>query len=101
ILGRVSGPLFSIPGAIVVAFTPPSIPGLRRFGRFEFQVLDPAGSDITALAGATQSLVGAGNQSGVLRGLFSPFTANDPQLVVTIDRQRALALGLPLDEITN
>ncbi|HTI39329.1 MAG TPA: multidrug efflux RND transporter permease subunit [Vicinamibacterales bacterium] len=101
ILGRVSGPLFSIPGAIVVAFTPPSIPGLSRFGGFEFQVLDQTGSDITALAGATQSLVGAGNQSGVLRGLFSPFTANDPQLVVTIDRQRALALGLPLDEITN
>ena len=30
-----------------------------------------------------------------LRGLFSSFTANDPQLQVTIDRQRALALGLP------
>jgi HAE1 family hydrophobic/amphiphilic exporter-1 len=101
ILGRVSGPLFGIPGAIVVAFTPPSIPGLSRFGGFEFQVLDQTGSDINALASATQALVGAGNQSGTLRGLFSPFTANDPQLVVTIDRQRALALGLPLDEITN
>ena len=101
ILGRVSGPLFSIPGAIVVAFTPPSIPGLSRFGGFEFQVLDQTGSDINALAEATQSLVTAGNRSGALRGLFSPFTANDPQLLVSIDRQRALALGLPLDEITN
>jgi HAE1 family hydrophobic/amphiphilic exporter-1 len=101
ILGRVSGPLFGIPGAIVVAFTPPSIPGLSRFGGFEFQVLDQTGSDINALAQATQSLVTAGNRSGVLRGLFSPFTANDPQLLVSIDRQRALALGLPLDEITN
>jgi HAE1 family hydrophobic/amphiphilic exporter-1 len=36
-----------------------------------------------------------------LRGLFSSFTANDPQLQVTIDRQRALALGLPLNEITS
>jgi hypothetical protein len=43
----------------------------------------------------------AGNASPTLRGLFSPFTANDPQLQVTIDRQRALALGLPLNEITN
>jgi hydrophobic/amphiphilic exporter-1 (mainly G- bacteria), HAE1 family len=101
ILGRVSGPLFGIPGAIVVAFTPPSIPGLSRFGGFEFQVLDQTGSDINALAQATQSLVTAGNRSGVVRGLFSPFTANDPQLLVTINRQRALALGLPLDEITN
>ena len=45
---------------------------------------------------------GAGNQSPKLRpGLFSPFTANDPQLQVTIDRERALALGLPLSEITS
>ena len=44
----------------------------------------------------------AGNQSPKLRpGLFSPFTANDPQLQVTIDRERALALGLPLGEITS
>jgi HAE1 family hydrophobic/amphiphilic exporter-1 len=101
ILGRISGPLFSLPGAIVVAFAPPSIPGLSRFGGFEFQVLDQTGTDIGNLAQATQALVGAGNRSPELRGLFSPFTANDPQLQVTIDRQRALALGLPLDEVTN
>jgi hydrophobic/amphiphilic exporter-1 (mainly G- bacteria), HAE1 family len=101
ILGRISGPLFSLPGAIVVAFAPPSIPGLSRFGGFEFQVLDQTGTDIGNLAQATQALVGAGNRSPQLRGLFSPFTANDPQLQVTIDRQRALALGLPLDEVTN
>jgi HAE1 family hydrophobic/amphiphilic exporter-1 len=101
VLGRVSGPLFGIPGAIVVAFTPPSIPGLSRFGGFEFQVLDRSGGNITDLAQATQSIVGAGNRSPKLRGLFSGFTANDPQLQVTIDRQRALALGLPLGEITN
>jgi HAE1 family hydrophobic/amphiphilic exporter-1 len=102
ILGRLSGPLFGLPGAIVVGFTPPSIPGLSRFGGFEFQVLDQGGGgDINALGQATQAIVGAGNRSGTLRGLFSAFTSNDPQLQVTIDRQRALALGLPLDEVTS
>jgi HAE1 family hydrophobic/amphiphilic exporter-1 len=101
VLGRIGGQLFSIPGAIVVAFTPPSIPGLGRFGGFEFQVLDLAGSDITQLADGTRALVGAATASPRVRGLFSPFTANDPQLQVTIDRQRALALGLPLNEITS
>ena len=101
VLGRIRGALFSIPGAIVVPFTPPSIPGLSRFGGFEFQVLDQAGTSITELATATQSIVGAGNQSTRLRGLFSAFTANDPQLQVTINRQRALALGLPLNEVTS
>jgi HAE1 family hydrophobic/amphiphilic exporter-1 len=101
ILAHVSGPLFGLPGAIVVAFTPPSIPGLSRFGGFEFQVLDQTGTDINTLAQAAQALVGAGNRSGTLRGLFTSFTANDPQLQVTIDRQRAIALGLPLDEVTS
>ncbi len=102
VLGRISGPLFGIPGAIVVGFTPPAIQGLSRFGGFEFQVLDQSGGDITRLAQATQAIAGAGNQSPKLRpGLFSPFTANDPQLQVTIDRERALALGLPLGEITS
>ncbi|HVJ26799.1 MAG TPA: multidrug efflux RND transporter permease subunit [Vicinamibacterales bacterium] len=101
VLGRVSGPLASIPGAIIVGFPPPSIPGLGRFGGFEFQVLDQTGTDITNLADATRAVAAAGNQSPQLRSLFSPFTANDPQLQVTIDRQRALALGLPLSEITS
>jgi len=101
VLGRISGPLFSLPGAIVIGFAPPSIPGLSRFGGFEFQVLDQTGQDLTTLATATQTIARVGNQSGMLRGLFSSFTANDPQLQVTINRQRALALGIPLNEITN
>jgi hydrophobic/amphiphilic exporter-1 (mainly G- bacteria), HAE1 family len=101
VLGRISGPLFGLPGAIVVAFTPPAIQGLSRFGGFEFQVLDQSGGDISRLAQGAFAVVGAGNKSPLLRPpLFSPFTANDPQLQVTIDRQRALALGLPLGEIT-
>ena len=72
VLGRISGPLFGIPGAIVVGFTPPAIQGLSRFGGFEFQVLDQSGGDITRLAQATQAIAGAGNQSPKLRpGLCS------------------------------
>jgi hydrophobic/amphiphilic exporter-1 (mainly G- bacteria), HAE1 family len=34
-------------------------------------------------------------------GLFSGFTANDPQLAVDIDREKAQSLGLPMSEITS
>ena len=34
-------------------------------------------------------------------GVFSSFTANDPQLAVDIDREKARSLGLPISEITN
>ena len=101
VLSRVGGALFGIPGANILGFPPPSIPGLSRFGGFEFQVLDQTGTDISNLSNATGAIIRAGMQSPKVGGLFSPFTANDPQLQVTIDRQRALAMGLPLNEITS
>jgi HAE1 family hydrophobic/amphiphilic exporter-1 len=101
VLGRLMPKLSSIPGAIIVGFSPPPIPGLSRFGGFEFQVLDQSGTDISTLAGGTFAVMGAAAQSHLVRNVFSPFTANDPQLVVSVDRQRALASGLSLNEITS
>jgi len=101
VIGRIMPQLLAIPGAIVVSFAPPSIPGLSRFGGFEFQVLDQTGTDINTLARGAYGVMGAAARSPLLRGVFTPFTANDPQLLVSIDRQRALAAGLPLSEVTN
>ena len=101
VIGRVMPKLMSIPGAVVLSFAPPSIPGLSRFGGFEFQVLDQSGADINTLARGAYAVMGAAAQSPLVRGVFTPFTANDPQVVVTIDRQRALASGVPLGELTS
>ena len=102
VLNRVSGPLFMIPGAIVVAFPPPPIQGLSVFGGFQFEVLDQTNNtDINGLAQATFGLMGAGNQSGKVQGLFSSFRADDPQMIVELDRDKARSLGLPLREVTD
>jgi hydrophobic/amphiphilic exporter-1 (mainly G- bacteria), HAE1 family len=100
-LGRIVPKLMSLPGAIVVSFSPPSIPGLSRFGGFEFQILDQSGTDISTLARGAYGVMGAAAKSSMVRGVFTPFTINDPQLVVNIDRQRALAAGLSLGEVTS
>jgi HAE1 family hydrophobic/amphiphilic exporter-1 len=101
VLNRIRGPMLSIPGALVIPFAPPAIQGLSVFGGFQFELLDQSGGAISELAGATMRLVGQGNQSGRVVGLFSSFRANDPQLVVDIDRDRARSLGLPLREVTD
>jgi HAE1 family hydrophobic/amphiphilic exporter-1 len=102
VLQRLSGPLFMIPGAIVAAFPPPSIQGLGAFGGFQFEILDQTGSsDINQLAAATFGMMAAGNQGGKVQGLFSQFRADDPQLAVDIDRDKARSLGLPLREVTD
>jgi hydrophobic/amphiphilic exporter-1 (mainly G- bacteria), HAE1 family len=101
IINRVRGQLFSIPGGMVVSFAPPGLQGLSVFGGFQFELLDQSGGDITGLANATQALVNRGNQSGRVAGLFTSFRADDPQLLVNIDRDRARSLGLPLREVTD
>ena len=102
VLNRLRGPMFGIKGGLVIPFAPPSIDGLGAFGGFTFQVLDQGGgTDIQQLAGATQALIGAAMQSQRVAGLFSSFTANDPQLAVDIDREKAQSLGLPIGEITS
>ena len=102
VLGRVMGPLMGgIPGALVIPIAPPSVPGLSAFGGFQFEVLDASGGDIANLANVTYQLMGRAGQTGQVTGLYSSFTANDPQLIVDFDRDRARSLGLPVQEITD
>jgi HAE1 family hydrophobic/amphiphilic exporter-1 len=102
VLNRVRGPLLGgISGAIVFPAAPPAIQGLSTFGGFQFEVLDESGGDISNLANATMQVIGRGNQSGRVTSLNTSFTANDPQLVVEIDRDKARSLGLPIREVTD
>ena len=101
VVTRLRGALGGISGAIVVPFLPPPIRGLGAFGGFQFEVLDQTGGPIEGLADATAGLVRAGNQQPQLRGLFSAFTAGDPQLYVEIDRERVKSLNMPLGEVTD
>jgi hydrophobic/amphiphilic exporter-1 (mainly G- bacteria), HAE1 family len=101
VIDRIRGPLSQISGAIVVPFSPPAVQGLGNFGGFQFIVEDQGGNSVQALSQATDALVRQGNQSTDLQGLFTDFTANDPQFVVTFDREKSKALGVPLNQITD
>src|SRR5262249_24874633 len=87
IVARLQGPLIGgIPGAFVIPVAPPPIQGLSAFGGFQVEVLDQSGGDITNLSNVTYGMIGKGTQTGKLVSLRTSFTANDPQLVVDIDR---------------
>ena len=100
VVGRLFGPLFGgISGALVFPVLPPSINGLGIYGGFSFEVLDQSGSTVQALADATNGMIAATRSDPALRTNPSSFTANDPQLLVTIDREKAKSLGVPLSQI--
>src|SRR5579862_6930741 len=101
IVNRVRPMLFGIQGAIVFATLPPAVQGLGQFGGFQFVVQDQAAHKLDELAGATQGLMQQAAARKDLVGLYSPFTANDPQYLVTIDREKAKSLHVPLSQITD
>ena len=102
VLNRLRGQLFGgITEGLVIPVAPPSLQGVSAFGGFQFEVLDGSGGPIENLASVTQQVIGKAMQSGQVTGMLSTFTANDPQLVVEIDRDRARSLGLPMSAVTD
>jgi HAE1 family hydrophobic/amphiphilic exporter-1 len=101
ILNRVRPRMFGISGAIVFATLPPPIQGLGQFGGFQFVVQDQAAHKLEELAAVTQGLMQQAAQRKDLVRLFTSFTANDPQYLVTIDREKAKSLHVPLSQITD
>src|SRR5690349_620245 len=101
ILNRIRPQLFGVSGAIVFATLPPTIEGLGAFGGFQFVIQDLAAHRLDELAAATQGLIRNASQRKDLVSLYTPFTANDPQYLVTIDREKAKSLHVPLSQITD
>jgi HAE1 family hydrophobic/amphiphilic exporter-1 len=101
LLERMRGALAGVQGALAVPFNPPAVQGLGNFGGFTFEVEDLGRNSVQQIANATNGLIGQGNTSGTLTGLFTSFTANDPQYLVQIDREKAKSLQVPFTQITD
>ena len=101
LLQRMQGPLMGIQGALAVPFNPPAVQGLGNFGGFTFEVEDLGRNSVQQIANAAYGLIGQGNSSGTLTNLFTTFTANDPQYLVQIDREKAKSLQVPFTQITD
>ncbi|HET7107930.1 MAG TPA: multidrug efflux RND transporter permease subunit [Candidatus Acidoferrum sp.] len=101
VVEKLRAPLAAIPGGLVIPFSPPAVEGLGQFGGFTFEVEDLGRNTLQTLADTANQVVSTGNQSGKVTGLFSAFTANDPQVLVKIDREKAKSLQVPFSQVTD
>ena len=101
IVNRLRGPLMGLSDIQAFPFLPPAIAGVSSLGGFTFEVQDEGGNTVQELYDVSQKLARDGNSARELSGLFSPFTANDPQFVVNIDREKARSLQVPIQQITD
>jgi len=101
VIQRLRGQLMGIPGALVVPFNPPAVQGLGQFGGFQFELEDLGRNSLQTIAEKANALVAQGNASKDTTGLFTSFTANDPQYLVRIDREKAKSLQVSLTQVTD
>jgi HAE1 family hydrophobic/amphiphilic exporter-1 len=92
--------LFAPNGGLVAMFEPPAVQGIGSFGGFQFELQDSGGNTISDLDRIAHQIVNTSHTSKDLTGLITTFSANDPQELVTIDRQKAKAMNVSLSQIT-
>ena len=101
VVEKMRAQLMAVPGGLVIPFNPPAVQGLGAFGGFTFQLEDLGRNTLQRLADTANQLSAQGNQGGKLAGLFTSFTANDPQVLVRIDREKAKSLQVPFSQVTD
>ncbi|HET8623609.1 MAG TPA: multidrug efflux RND transporter permease subunit [Gemmatimonadales bacterium] len=89
----------SIQEAFVAVFPPPAIQGLGSTGGFKMQVQDRGALGEEQLFQATEAVIAKANQQPQLRGVFSTFRMNVPQVWVDIDRERARRQDVAMPEL--
>jgi multidrug efflux pump len=85
--------------ARVGIFGAPPVDGLGSTGGFKLQIQDRSGSGLEALEGTIANISDKGNAQPGLVGLFSTFSANQPQLYVDVDRVKAQKQKVDLDVV--
>lgn len=90
--------LFGLPDAMVFAVVPPAIPSLGNASGFDMRLEDRGSMGHDALMAATQQLLAMAMKSPVLAQTRITGLGPGPQLSLTIDRDKAAALGVDFSE---
>jgi len=88
-----------IKDALVFAFAPPPVTELGTSAGFVFFLQDAGGQGHDALIAARNQLLGAAQQSPLLRNVRPGGQEDTPELQIDIDNERAAALGVSAAEI--
>ncbi len=88
-----------INGAQVFAFGPPAIPGLGNGSGFSIMLQDKGGNDPGYLSDKTMKFLIAANARPEIGKAFTTFQATVPQRYMDIDREKALKLGINLNDL--
>ncbi|MCU1386181.1 MAG: bepG [Acidobacteria bacterium] len=88
-----------VPDAFAFAFMPPAIPGLGDSGGFSFWLQDRSGGSVEFLEQNVQAFIAAARTRPELAGVATLFSASDPQVYASVDRDKALKQGVAVGDV--
>ena len=89
----------AIPGARALAFGPPPLPGYGNVSGFTMQLQDRSGGPVENLATYVRQLQAEVAKRPEIASVNTSFNAATPQVKVDLDREKARALGVPVDSV--
>ncbi|MGE4278603.1 MAG: efflux RND transporter permease subunit, partial [Magnetospirillum sp.] len=96
---RAMGALSKVKDAMVFAFTPPAVLELGNATGFDLQLQDRAGLGHEKLMAARNQLLGMAAKNPALMAVRPNGLEDTPDFRVTVDREKATALGLSLSDV--
>jgi len=92
--------LGAIAEGVAFPFVPPTLPGFGAAGGFNLLLQDRSGTlSVQELGIQTESFLAACRERPELTGLFTAFDPTVPQVELTVDREKARTLGVPLPDV--
>ena len=89
----------AITEAQAFAFGPPAIPGLGNGSGFSIMLQDKGGNDPNYLAQNMVKFIQKANARPEIGSAFSSFQANVPQRYMNVDKEKALKMGINLNDL--
>ncbi|NET09392.1 MAG: efflux RND transporter permease subunit [Merismopedia sp. SIO2A8] len=100
VVDRVQGELAQLTDVQAFAVNPPALRGLGNFGGFQYQLQDQRGTlTLDQLVEVRDQLIAVANQQPDIGAAFSTYAANAPQLEIEVNRDRANALQVDIDDV--
>ena len=101
VMGELQHHLMAMPEANIMLFAPPTLPGLGSAAGFDLRILAQAGQTPAELEQVTRAILMKANQHPQLSRVFTTWSSNVPQLTLTVDRDQAARLDVPVSRIFN
>ena len=99
ISNKINVELSQVQGAIAMAFRPPPLPGLGNGSGFSIMIQDKEGKSPQYLEEQTFAFIQAAIKRPEIGRAFSPYRASVPQRLLDINKEKALKLGVPLNDL--